>query len=180
MQPGPTATLPHALIAVVLALHAGCSAETDGEGYGEHASARDALADELGAILCEGASSCCAALGHGAPGEDCRSSMRNAVMMSVIEAEQDERSLVPERLDACLEAFEAAIESAAECSLLPAPGELSSRCPDLFTPAPQATERSGLLPACPHDDETCGYPAGGAAACPGGDCWTLVFENVCR
>ena len=180
MQAGPATIARGTVIGVALLLAAGCAEETDSEGVEDHASARDTLADELGAILCEGASGCCESLGHADPGETCRSSMRNAVMLSVIEAEHEERALIPALIDQCLAAFEEAIASAAECSALPAPGELALRCPDLFTPAPAPAERSDALPACPHDEATCGYPASGPAPCPGGDCFTLVFENVCR
>lgn len=162
----------------LLAALAGCG--DDGSTTGEApATARDTLAAELGGAICAGATSCCASLGHAAPGEACRSSMRNAVMIRIIEAEDDARTLIPERIEDCLRAFERAIAAAMICEELPAPAELLDRCPDLFTPASAIDERE-RIPPCPHDEDTCGDPPYGARDCPGGRCWTLVFENVCR
>jgi hypothetical protein len=185
MEPHSIAKARSFATLVAIALMAGCAGETEtGESEDAHASARDTLADELGALICTGSSSCCTSLGYGRPGETCRMSMRNAVMIGVIEAEDADRELIPDRIDPCLASFETAIEAAEDCASLPAPGELLLRCPDLFTPAPTPTERSGAVPPCPHDEQTCGYPVAGQAPdeeqCPGGDCWTLVFENVCR
>lgn len=104
---------------------------------------RDRLADELAATLCEGARPCCGELGYGEPTDSCRSSMRNAVMASIIAAEDQLRELVPEEHDACLAAFVAAIAEAPSCDYLPAPLELETRCPTIFTPIPEGTGGPG-------------------------------------
>lgn len=161
--------------ALVLLAACGEGEPTTGEAPG---TARDELAAELGATICEGASWCCASFGYRAPGEACRTSMRNAVMIRIIEAEDEQRTLVPERIDPCLQVFDEAIAAAVSCDDLPAPAELLDLCPDLFTP-PDAIAREQVVP-CPHDEDTCGYSADAAAACPEGDCWMLVLENVCR
>jgi hypothetical protein len=153
----------------------GCGDETDALLAAE-ASARDELAAELGDVLCGGASACCGAFGYDEPGEACRTSMRNAVMIRVIEAEDEGRTLVAERVDPCLTTFEDLIADTDDCAALPAPGELLRWCPDLFTPAERQAVRKDV--ACPHDEATCGYGAG--SSCDGDDCYTLVFENVCR
>lgn len=167
------------LVGAALVGWTACDADGDSTSGEAPVTARDALAAELGAIICGGASSCCASFAYDAPGEACRTSMRNAVMISIIEAEDEGRELLPDRIDGCLYVFEDAIATAPSCDALPAPAELLLRCPDLFTPGEQAVERAGALPPCPHDEDTCGYPASGPR-CPGGDCWSLVFENVCR
>jgi hypothetical protein len=167
-----------ALGVATLGLFIACDGEGASTSGEAPATARDMLAADLGAIICDGASSCCASFAYDAPGQACRSSMRNAVMISIIEAEDARRELLPDRIDGCLRAFEDAIATAPSCDALPAPAELLLRCPDLFTPSDQPSERRAI-PPCPHDEDTCGYPASGSR-CADGDCWTLIFENVCR
>lgn len=119
----------------------GCSSESEPEV--RPPTPRDRLADELAITLCEGAAPCCDELGYDAPTESCQSSMRNAVMASIIAAEDQLRELVPEEHDACVAAFQAAIEAAPTCDHLPAPLELEVRCPTLFTPIPEGAGKPG-------------------------------------
>ncbi len=114
-------------------------------------TARDRLADDLAATLCEGAASCCTDHGYDAPGDSCRSAMRNAVMASIISAEDQARELVPEAHEGCIDAFEAAIEAAPSCDYLPAPLELEVRCPTMFTPIPEGTGQPGDACAGTHE-----------------------------
>lgn len=101
--------------------------------------------------------------------------MRNAVMIAIIEAEDDGRALLEGAIDGCMSAFSGAIEDAGSCAELPAPAELVHRCPSAFTSSAGA---DGGSPASPHDHHTCGEED--PRACETARGWTLVFENVCR
>lgn len=164
------------VVGVALAALAGCATETDPSS--EQESPRDRLAEELGAVVCRGAASCCASFGHARPGEACHTAMRNAFMIAVIEAEDEGRSLVAGEVEVCLRSFTDAIDDATSCDELPAPAQLVRRCPTVFT-EPEAVAQAERGAPCPHDEHTCGYPDR-SDDCAGGDCWVLVFENVCR
>jgi hypothetical protein len=128
-------------LASTFAVAAGCSTESEYEVLPP--GPRDLLADELAATICNGAANCCTDLGFDQPGDSCRSSMRNAVMASIITAEDQLRELVPSEHDSCIAAFQAAIDGAASCDHLPAPLELEGRCPTIFTPIPEGAGQPG-------------------------------------
>lgn len=104
---------------------------------------RDVAADEIAAAVCGGAASCCRALTYDQPSDVCVAAVRNEVMMAIIAAETDRREVIEDRVDDCVEAYAAGIDSAPSCTQLPGPSDLDLLCPDLFTPIPKGTRAPG-------------------------------------
>lgn len=132
---------PVVLLVAVPWVWAGCTGESAPEVT--PGTPRDRLADALALTLCEGAQPCCDELGYGEPTDACQGSMRNAVMASIIAAEDQLRELIPEEHDGCIAVFRSAIETAPTCDDLPAPFELEVRCPSLFSPIPEGEGQPG-------------------------------------
>jgi len=126
-------------------------------------TSRDLFADDLASTLCQGAAPCCSELGYDQPTDDCRSSVRNAVMATIITTEDQQRELVPAEHEACITAFEAAIAAAPTCNDLPAPFEIETHCPTLFTPAPEGLGQPG--DACAGVYECASPPSAGVREC---------------
>ncbi len=135
-------------------------------------TARDTLAEGLAEAMCDGAATCCTQLGFGAPGDACRTSMRNAVMQAIIAAEDEARELRAEHTDACVAAFRAAMAETADCDELPSPFDLTARCPDVFSPAPEGPGAPGDACAAVHECSSPSEPGERA-------CVALTAGSVC-
>jgi hypothetical protein len=117
---------------------------------------RDELAADLAVTICESAGPCCAGMGLGEPGESCRTKMRNAVMLAIILAEDEQRELRPGQSAFCVATYRDMAAQSADCKALPTPSALTTLCPDLFTPIPEGA----LAPGEPcHGTFECASPA---------------------
>ncbi len=148
-----------AVLTPVAALAAGCL----GDAEILKPRPRDIAADAIGAVVCEGAATCCRETGRDVPGEDCVTAVRNVVMRLIIEAEDDGREVRAEAIDACVESFEAAIDSAPACTFLPGPAQVPTLCPGLFTAIAEGPRLPGEV--CSGTDDCASPPEAGSREC---------------
>ena len=124
---------------------------------------RDVAADAIGAVVCEGAETCCRDTGRATPGDDCFTAVRNAAMIAIIAAEDQGREIRPEAIDTCVVSFEGAIAASELCTQLPGPAQLPDLCPDLFTAIPEGPRLPGEV--CTATLECASPPEAGSREC---------------
>ena len=148
-----------ALAACVVACAGACGVEIT---FPPSTSVDDMFARSLAVQMCDSVTGCCLDRGLEEPGEQCHTKLRNAIVIEMIAQEREKRSLQPDYVDACLEAFRIAASETADCEALPTPGALNMLCPNLYSPIPEGEGAPGSVCTGTYD---CQSPPTGTRGC---------------